>query len=166
MGQGQHEYHVDIEWTGNLGTGTSAYRAYSRDHVISAGGKPPIGGSSDPGFNGDADRWNPEDMLVASISTCHKLWYLSLCALSGVRVLKYTDHAVGHMVEVEATGGHFTGVELRPMVVIAEGDDLLKAERLHHEAHAKCFIANSVNFPVTCQATTTAAPLLAVTERA
>lgn len=155
MAHGQHEYQISVEWTGNRGTGTSAYRAYDRDHVISAGAKPPIAGSSDPNFNGDGSRWNPEDLLVASISACHKLWYLSLCVMKGIRVLEYRDEAVGHMVEVEETGGHFTGIELRPVVVIAEGDDVMKAEHLHHEAHAKCFIANSVNFPVTCTATTT-----------
>lgn len=159
VGQAEHEYRVAVEWTGNRGTGTSGYRAYDRAHEISVEGKPPIAGSSDPGFNGDPARWNPEDLLVASVSACHKLWYLSLCAMAGVRVLAYRDEAVGHMAEVEATGGHFTAIELRPAVVIAEGDDEAKAMHLHHDAHAKCFIANSVNFPITCAATVRTAPL-------
>ena len=159
MKHDQHEYHVAVEWTGNRGTGTSSYKAYDRAHTISAVGKADIAGSSDPNFNGDPARWNPEDLLVASISACHKLWYLSLCALGGVRVLEYRDEAIGHMVEVEATGGHFTGIELRPVVVIVEGDDEAAARELHHEAHAKCFIANSVNFPVTCNPTISTAPV-------
>lgn len=147
-GKGQHDYEVTIEWTGNRGTGTSDYRAYGREHTVSAGEKPVILGSSDPAFRGDAARWNPEELLVASLSACHKLWYLHLCAVSGVRVLAYRDHAVGTMVDDEATGGRFTRVLLRPHVTVRPGDDLALAQRLHAEAHARCFIANSVNFPV------------------
>lgn len=148
----RHAYHVVVEWTGNRGTGTSDYRAYGRDHVIAAGAKPAIPGSSDPAFRGDAARWNPEDLLVASLSACHKLWYLHLCAVQGIAVLAYRDEAVGTMVEDAETGGRFTGVVLRPHVTVRPEDDLALAERLHAEAHAKCYVANSVNFPVTHRA--------------
>ena len=84
--------------------------------------------------------------------------------MAGVRVLEYTDEAIGHMVEVQTAGGHFIGIELRPAIVIAEGDDQARAMQLHHEAHAKCFIANSVNFPITCTAKVTSAPLSIPTE--
>ena len=83
----QHTYNVTVEWTGNEGQGTSEYRAYSRNHLISADGKPSVDGSSDPSFRGDAARWNPEELLVASVSACHKLWYLHLCSDNGVVVL-------------------------------------------------------------------------------
>ncbi len=146
--KGEHRYEVTVEWTGNQGTGTSDYRAYRRDHTIAAGAKPPISGSSDPAFRGDAARWNPEDLLVASLSACHKLWYLHLCAVNGVGVLAYQDRALGIMVEDPVTGGRFTRVVLRPHVTVRAGDDAELAIRLHHEAHAKCFVANSVNFPV------------------
>jgi len=63
-----------VRWTGNQGSGTSAYRAYSRNHEISAAGKPVVPASSDPAFNGDPGRYNPEDLLVASLSGCHMLW--------------------------------------------------------------------------------------------
>jgi organic hydroperoxide reductase OsmC/OhrA len=144
-----HSYTSTITWQGNQGTGTSSYRAYSRDHAISAPGKPAIPGSADPAFRGDPARWNPEDTLVASLSTCHMLWYLHLAAEAGITVQAYVDTPVGTMVEDPTRGGWFTAVELRPTVTISAGDPALAAS-LHHDAHTKCYVANSVNFPVTC----------------
>ncbi len=143
-----HRYPVTVEWTGNNGTGTSSYKAYERSHTISSAGKPPIPGSSDPQFRGDPARWNPEELLVASLSACHKLWYLHLCATSGVVVTGYIDHAEGELEESSDGGGHFRRVVLRPQVTITAASDTAKARALHAEAHAKCFIANSMNFPV------------------
>ncbi|NYE63386.1 organic hydroperoxide reductase OsmC/OhrA [Duganella sp. 1224] len=154
MTQRQHTYRVAVQWTGNTGSGTSGYQAYSRDHVIAAGDKPQIAGSSDPAFRGDRQRWNPEDLLVASTSACHKLWYLHLCAEAGVVVTAYEDHAEGTMVEGDK--GRFTSIILRPRVTI-EGGDTELAARLHHAAHEQCFIANSLNFPVLCEPVITVA---------
>ncbi|GLU34801.1 OsmC family protein [Trinickia caryophylli] len=152
MSKGEHHYFVSVQWMGNRGSGTSAYRAYGREHVIRAAGKPDIAGSSDAAFLGDASRWNPEDLLVASASACHKLWYLHLCAEAGVIVVEYRDEAEGTMVE-DRNGGRFTRVVLRPRVLIAQGGDIELAGRLHHAAHEKCFIANSLNFPIDCEPT-------------
>lgn len=149
----QHTYTVETAWTGNLGRGTRDYRAYSRDYEIRAAGKPPIAGSSDPAFRGDADRYNPEELLVSALSACHMLWYLHLCAVTGVIVLAYVDQAAGTMIETPDGGGRFAEVVLRPTVTIQRGDDAATAERLHEEAHRLCFIANSVNFAVGCQPT-------------
>jgi organic hydroperoxide reductase OsmC/OhrA len=146
-----HTYVPTVTWTGNRGAGTSGYAAYGREHVISVAGRPDIPGSSDPAFRGDADRHNPEDLLVASLSACHMLWYLHLAAEAGVVVLAYRDTAEGRMVEDRARGGWFTGVTLRPEVTVAPGNDVARATSLHEAAHAKCFIANSVNFPVVCE---------------
>lgn len=146
--ESEHHYHVTVKWTGNRGAGTSGYRAYGRDHTISAAGKPDIPGSSDPAFRGDRARWNPEDLLVASLSACHQLWYLHLCADAGIAVLAYRDEASGTMEEDATGGGRFSRVVLRPRVTVRAGDDRSLAMRLHHEAHKKCFVANSVNFPV------------------
>ncbi len=143
----QHGYRATIVWTGNRGTGTSNYRDYGRDHDIVIAGKPTLAGSSDPGFRGDATRHNPEDLLVVSLSTCHMLWYLHLCTVNGIVTTAYEDDASGTMVEDADGGGRFTEVVLKPRVTIAAGDPEV-ARALHHEAHAKCFIANSVNFPV------------------
>jgi organic hydroperoxide reductase OsmC/OhrA len=150
MGRKTHNYKLRVTWTGNQGTGTSSYRAYSRSHEISAEGKPSIAGSSDPAFHGDPARWSPEDLLVAALSACHKLWYLGLCAQEGITVVAYEDDAEGSMVESGDGSGQFTEVVLRPKVVLAAGSDIEKARALHHTAHEKCFIAKSVNFLVKC----------------
>lgn len=144
----EHRYNVVVQWTGNRGTGTADYRAYDRAHEIGAPGKPSIPGSADPQFRGDPERWNPEELLVASLSACHKLWYLHLAASAGIVVTDYVDSADGIMVEDETGGGHFARVVLRPRVTVTAESDVEAAQRLHDDAHAKCFIANSVNFPV------------------
>lgn len=143
-----HSYAVSVTWTGNQGTGTSGYRDYSRDHDVSADGPQTIAGSSDPAFRGDQARWNPELELTAALSQCHMLWYLHLSAVAGVTVLAYTDQASGTMEEEADGSGRFTEVVLRPRVVVATPEMADAARRLHAEASAKCFIANSVNFPV------------------
>jgi len=146
---GKHSYRISLCWTGDRGTGTSDYQAYGRDHEIVAEDKlAPIAGSSDPYFRGDASRYNPEELLVASLSACHMLSYLHLCAVNGVVVTSYEDEATGEMAETAGHGGHMTGVTLRPRVAISAGSDPAKALALHDEAHHLCFIANSVNFPV------------------
>ncbi len=144
----EHAYAAAVRWTGNRGTGTSGHKAYGRDHDIAVAGKPVIAGSSDPAFRGDPARHNPEDLLVASLSGCHMLWYLHLCAAAGVRVVAYEDEATAVMVEDAEGGGRFRDATLRPRVTVAAESDAKRALALHHEAHARCFIANSVNFPV------------------
>ena len=145
----QHNYELALTWTGNNGSGTSSYRDYARDHEIQAGSKPSIAGSSDPHFRGDAKRWSPEELLVASLSACHQLWYLHLCADAGVVVLAYADQPQGIMNENAGGDGEFVSVVLHPRVTISPESDAAIAARLHEEAHARCFIARSMNFPVT-----------------
>ena len=144
----EHRYRLEIAWTGNRGTGTSAYAAYARDHEIRAPGKPALPGSSDPTFRGDPACWNPEELLVASLSACHMLWYLHLCAEAGVVVTDYLDHAEGIMVEPRSGEAKFERVILKPRIRLAPGADLAVARSLHDLAHRRCFIANSVNFAV------------------
>jgi organic hydroperoxide reductase OsmC/OhrA len=145
----EHHYSVGLDWSGNEGTGTASYRSYGRSHVISGEGKPDIPGSSDPHFRGDPARWNPEELLVAALSACHQLAYLHLCAVNGIVVTAYKDDAKGVMVEEPGGAGQFASVMLRPTVTISADSDPEKAKALHHDAHALCFIARSVNFPVT-----------------
>ncbi|CAH5260857.1 hypothetical protein AI2839V1_2152 [Enterobacter cloacae] len=151
MSHREHHYQVKVEWKGNKGRGTESYKAYDRLYDITAGDKSPISGSSDPAFLGDASCWNPEDLLVASASACHKLWYLHLCAEAGISVYTYIDRAEGTMREGEK--GCFTSLVLKPQITLRPGDDIDRAVALHHRAHELCFIANSLNFPVTCQPT-------------
>lgn len=144
----QHRYEIQMDWTGNTGQGTQAYGSYLRDHVITAHGKPPLAGSSDPAFRGDPSRYSPEDLLVASLSSCHMLWYLHLCSANQVVVAGYRDIAVGFMTETPGGSGAFSEVILRPHVRLTRSSDPAKALALHEDAHRFCFIANSVKFPV------------------
>jgi organic hydroperoxide reductase OsmC/OhrA len=144
----QHRYEVSLSWTGNRGSGTSGYREYGRDHEVSTAGRPVIAASSDPAFRGDADRWNPELELTAAVSQCHMLWYLHLCAEAGVVVTGYSDDAQGIMATGADGAGRFVEVVLRPRVTVADAGMTEAAVNLHKDANAKCFIANSLNFPV------------------
>lgn len=146
----QHDYRVDVEWTGNRGSGTDGYRNYGRDHVIRIDGKPPLQGSADPTFRGDASRHNPEDLLVSALSACHMLSYLHMATVAGVVVTAYTDSAEGRMA-TDGDGGRFVEVVLHPVVTITAGSDAGKATAAHEAARRACFIANSVNFPVRCE---------------
>lgn len=144
----QHHYMLSLKWTGNLGEGTSGYRSYNRSHTISIPGKPEISGSSDPAFRGDAGRYNPEELLVASLSSCHMLWVLHLCADKGIVVVDYTDNPTGLMEETVEGGGRFTEVTLNPCVTITNKESADKLDDIHRRANQLCFIANSVNFKV------------------
>jgi organic hydroperoxide reductase OsmC/OhrA len=152
-----HSYDLTVTWTGNTGTGTSSYGAFERSVEISAAGRPDIPGSADPSFRGAADRWNPEQLLVASLSQCHLLWYLVLCAKEGIVVTDYADHASGTLVETPDGAGHFETVTLRPAVTIGSSDHIERATELHVRAHDLCFVANSVNFEVRTEPTVVSA---------
>jgi len=149
----QHHYSLLVQWTGNTGLGTDNYRSYERSHTISIDGKPELQCSSDAVFRGDKSKYTPEELLVASLSGCHMLWYLHLCADAGVVVIAYLDNPVGTMVENPNGGGHFTEVTLHPTVTVADPSMIDKACELHKKANELCFIAKSVNFPVRHQLT-------------
>ena len=150
-----HQYQSTVRWTGNTGSGTSEYKSYERSHVASVAGKPDILCSSDPAFRGDAGKYNPEDLLVASISGCHMLWYLHLCAVNGVVVTSYEDKAVGVMNEHADGSGEFSKVILRPKVEVASSEMIQKANELHDKAREFCFVARTVNFEVSHEPTAT-----------
>jgi organic hydroperoxide reductase OsmC/OhrA len=143
-----HNYTTTIKWTGNNGEGTKDYKAYERSHILSVAGKPDILCSSDTPFRGEASKHNPEDMLLASLSSCHMLWYLHLCADAGIIVTDYEDTATGTLVLPPGGSGHFSEVVLHPVVTITDESRKEEANALHDKAHKSCFIANSVNFPV------------------
>ena len=149
-----HVFHTTLRWTGNLGTGTSSYRAYGRDYELSAPQKnSTIAGSSAKTYRGDDARYNPEDLLVAALSACHMLAYLHLCADAGIVVTGYEDSAEGTMRTHPDGSGEFVDVTLRPHVQITDAARSAEADALHERAHEVCFIARSVNCPVRCKAT-------------
>ncbi len=145
----EHHYRVFIEWQGNRGTGTSSYRDYGREHRVRADGKlHEIAGSSDRTFHGNAERWNPEELLLAALSQCHMLSYLHVATNRGVVVTAYTDSPEGVMEQTADGGGHFTLAVLKPIVTVSSSEMIEEALSAHREASEKCFIANSVNFEV------------------
>jgi organic hydroperoxide reductase OsmC/OhrA len=144
----QHNYLLKVNWTGNKGEGTSGYKSYERSHEIVIEGKEIIKGSSDHAFLGDKTKPNPEELLLASISSCHMLWYLHLCSDADIVVTNYIDNAKGTMIETENAGGKFEGVILHPTVTVKDISMVEKAMLLHTKANELCFIANSVNFKI------------------
>ena len=142
-----HLYNVDVDWLGNRGEGTSGYRSYGRDVAVRAEGKPELAGSADVPFRGSADRWNPEELLLAALAQCHLLSYLHSAVRHGIVVVDYADSASGVMEQV-GDGGRFTSVTLHPRVTITDPGQVELAQRIHVEASANCFIAASVGFPV------------------
>jgi organic hydroperoxide reductase OsmC/OhrA len=147
----EHTYDVTVTWTGNRGEGTTGIKDYDRDLVVSAEDHPDIEGTSEPAYLGDPKRWNPEQLLTAAVSQCHMLWYLGLASRRGVVVHEYVDDAVGTMVAEPSGKARFTHVLLRPRIVVGAEDQVETATALHDKAHEMCFIAQSVNFPVTVE---------------
>lgn len=143
----EHRFESRLVWTGATKGPATNYETYSRECRADFPGKPSIKLTSAPAFRGDPTIADPEDLLVASLSACHFLSYVALCARNGVHVITYEDDAVGIMARVDRVI-KFTDVLLRPRVTIAAGSDPEKARALHERAHHDCFIANSVNFPV------------------
>ena len=144
----QHDFPSKIVWTGNRGTGTSAYRAYDRTWDLAVDGKEVVHCSNDPLLGGDPGKYNPEDLLITALSSCHMLWYLHLCSEAGVTVTAYEDNPVG-IGESEPSGkGRFLEAILKPKITITADSDADKAISIHNEIHNYCFIARSVNFPV------------------
>ncbi|HXW72259.1 MAG TPA: OsmC family protein [Methylocella sp.] len=142
-----HLYKLMVTWTGNLGPGTASYTAYGRDHLVRAPGKPDLALSADPAFRGNPGLYNPEELLLAALASCHMLSFLHLCANGRIIVGAYEDNPCGRLIIPRGGKGHFEWVELRPKVAIKAGN-ADEALQLHHGAHETCFIANSVNFPV------------------
>lgn len=144
----EHEYTARVVWTGNRGQGTASYKGYDRTWNVETPDKPVIHCSNDPLLGGDPTLHNPEDLLIASLSACHMLWYLHLASDAGIAVQSYKDDplAVGETDKKGAS--RFLRATLRPQIIVPEGTDLATADAIHSEIHKTCFIARSVNFPV------------------
>lgn len=147
-----HDFTATVRWTGNTGTGNALYKGYTRDWTLATPGKPEIACSNDPLLGGNRELYNPEDMLIASLSSCHMLWYLHLASDAGIIVHSYEDAPVGHGESLPDGTGRFIAATLRPKIGLAQGTSTIKADAIHHRIHAHCFIARSVNFPVRFEA--------------
>ncbi|KIC45925.1 hypothetical protein RA28_09720 [Ruegeria sp. ANG-S4] len=149
----EHEYASRVVWTGNRGTGTSAYKAYDRTWDIAVPDKEVVHCSNDPLLGGDPTKLNPEDLLLSSLSACHMLWYLHFSSAEGIAVSDYADSAIGIGAVAAGGAGSFKSAVLRPHIKVPEGTDLTLAAELHNKIHEVCFIARSVNFPVSYEPT-------------
>lgn len=149
----EHHYKLTSIWTGNKGDGTKNVRTYDRSHTVSIEGKPELFLTTDNPAVGEKSKLNPEDLLVAAISSCHMLSYLYVCSLEGIVITSYIDHAKGIMIEKESGGGSFKEITLNPIISVRDESMIEKALDLHHKAHEICYIANSVNFEVNCNPT-------------
>ncbi len=143
-----HSYQATISWSG----ATRDYDSYSREYSVAIPGKPKFRASADAAFRGDPRLYNPEDMLLVALATCHMLSYLAVCARIGIVVSAYEDQAQGTMAFKDRRM-RFTEVVLRPRVTIAQTIDEARAMAAHEQAHDECYVANSVNFPVRHEAT-------------
>lgn len=147
----EHRFSLRAEWTGNRGTGTSGPKDFARDVVIQAEDPGEILGSAAAAFHGDYRRWNPEQLLLGALAECHILSYLFVAMSAGVSVTQMSCRAELTLTHT-AEGGQVSAATLRPEVWVE--DDTVSQERLdsfHDEAHRQCFIARSVNFPVTIE---------------
>lgn len=150
----EHLFRSLLRWTGARTGGTTSYAEYSREYEIDIEGKPTITGSAAGPYRGDESLPNPEDMLLAAVSACHCLSYLALCAREGIVVTGYQDQALAKMTFQDGKM-RIVEAQLRPDVTVAAGTDLDRANHLHEQANAECFIANSVRFPIHHEPTVT-----------
>ncbi|RKR10103.1 organic hydroperoxide reductase OsmC/OhrA [Flavobacterium sp. 90] len=144
----KHIFKAELNWASNKKQEETTKRFYSKSHKISIEGKPVLDVSAAKAFKGDPELYNPEDLLLSSLVSCHMMSYLYVCSQNGIEVLEYSDNAEATL-EVSFEGsGRFTEVRLNPKVKISNPDKIDLALELHTKANQLCFIANSCNFPV------------------
>ena len=147
----RHRMRCRTEWEARPGE-TIASGTFSRQHAVTAEGKPPLVMSAAPSFSGDPSRHNPEELFVMALSSCQMLTYLFLASRAGIDVRSYTDEAEGILELAPAVAGRrrmkMTQVTLRPRITVAAGADLARARALVETAHAECFVAASVSCEV------------------
>lgn len=136
-----------VRWTGSYVPGQAGGRSYTRDILVEPDGKPPIPGSAGVRFFGDDTRYNPEDLMLASLAECHLLTYLALATKAGIRLESLRIEIQGTLGTVEGKT-RFVRAELTAHTALAPGGDAERARALHAEAHEGCFMASSVNFPI------------------
>lgn len=143
-----HTFETTLAWPADPAQPLPPEAAFSRNNVLGAAGKPVIPGSSPGVFSGDTSRYNPEELLMLSLSECHMLTYLAIAAKKRMAILKYEDRVTGTLGTGPSGKMQMTDVLLRPRVTVAPGTNLDDAKAMHEKAHANCFMANSVNFAV------------------
>ena len=144
----KHLFKAEVKWTSNQNQEDSTKRFYSKSHTVLIEGKPILNVSAAKAFKGDSEKYNPEDLLLSSLVSCHMMSYLYVCSQNGIEVLEYSDNAEATL-EVSPDGsGRFVTITLNPEVKISNSSQIQLALGLHQKANQLCFIANSCNFPV------------------
>jgi organic hydroperoxide reductase OsmC/OhrA len=147
-------YEATIEWHINEGESFET-RKYSRAHRWKFDGGADVPASASPAVVGtvysDPAGIDPEEALVAALASCHMLFFLDLASRSGIDVTSYVDHAVGQVGKRDDGKVAMLSATMRPKITFVGTADPAALEALHHKAHQLCYIANSVNFPVTVE---------------
>lgn len=141
----QFDYTLKLKWLGN---DSGTHHRHDRFYEIDIDGKPQLKGSADKPFFGDPGLYNPEDLLLSALSSCHMMSYLYLCRKAGIKVSSYQDDPVGVLKLNNNGEGRFELVTLKPKVVLVDKSQVENAAKLHAQAGKLCFIANSVNFEI------------------
>lgn len=144
----KHLFKAELIWTSTKKEEETTSKFYSKSHQIKIEGKRVLDISAAKAFKGDPELYNPEDLLLSSLVSCHMMSYLYVCSQNGIEVLEYSDIAEATLEVSDNGSGRFTEVRLKPKVKISNSDKLELAIELHTKANQLCFIANSCNFPV------------------
>ncbi len=147
-----HVFEITLTYPANAAQLTPPNANFSRDNIMKSGTKHEIAASSPGAFGGDDARYNPEELMLMSLSECHMLTYLAIAAKKQMTIVRYEDRATGQLGIGEfgvAGKTSMQRVTLHPRVTVAKGTNLEDAQAMHVKAHANCFMANSVNFPIT-----------------
>lgn len=148
MIKNSHQYHLELNWTGNLQEDNIKN---DRRYEVNIQGKPTIHGSADKPFHGDPEKYNPEDLLMASLSACHMMSFFYVCRKREIQILSYKDEAEGVLSLNPDGSGQFDKATLKQQVTVAGWPDDLSVDEVNKQASKLCFIKNSINFPVDYQ---------------
>jgi len=150
----KHTFKAVVQWTAGAGESTKNPRTFSRNHEVTIAHKTKaLQVSAAKPFRGDEALYNPEDLLLSALTSCHMMSYLYVCAQHQIEVLHYSDTAEGDLEVASDGSGSFKTVRLQPVVTIKNADQKEVALQLHEKANALCFIANSCNFDIVHNAT-------------
>lgn len=143
-----HLFKVALNWIKKESKMDSSTRIYTKSHHISIEGKPDLEVSAAKAFKGDPNLYNPEDLLLSSLTSCHMMSYLYCCAQHKIEVISYQDHSEATLQVNPDGSGKIVKVDLFPEIIISDSSQIELALSLHKKANELCFIANSCNFPV------------------
>lgn len=146
--ESRHLFKAKLNWISNDKEVDPIVKSYTRSHTIAIEDKPILNVSAAKAFKGNPEVYNPEDLLLSSIVSCHMMSYLYVCGQESIEVVSYTDEAEATLEVLSDGSGRFIEVRLYPTVIIKQPEILAKALSLHKKANELCFIANSCNFPI------------------